>query len=595
MDYSNYYVEVAIGDVSARNTVIPFNDLYNVVKNNTGKEIYRSLFLYTEDIAGYIADHGSIKNYEGVQAIDRIVFDIDKGSENGDEVKNKTFQLYRKLVERGAKKDHISIWFSGRGFHVVIPNLYGFKPSKHLAREVKSTIARDFSDMVDLIYDPKRLIRLPFSLNKKTNLYKNYLDHKQFLNMDYEDITEYCKEIVYNTPPLVNGADQIWEPLEYSRKEVSEERKILISGKYPTNSDVTCGQHIVNKGANVPNRHLSLLRLISIWRRKGFTQDQCILLANNWIDTYPKDFPSKEIKRIVIDTFRQGYQFTCQDEILAAHCDSKCKYYKTKDYGHGIKLKNVDQMIESYKQFLEDSKYNNQFNLKDVVDIRDDYIFRSGDLVILGGNTKIGKTAFVQWIIMQFPKIKTAFMSLEVGEDLINRRFFQCAMSLSKDKFNEWNDEYDIYLKKSMDHLIITDSSPDIRDYDKIIETYAPKMLVIDTIDAIPAKYYVDEYERQNFIIKTLKALANRYKIIIFGISHISKYAAQQLDNGERLGIHSFKGNSVIEQKADKVIGFESNPEDERIRKISSLGTRDENPFEIVMSFNYETFSFEQL
>jgi hypothetical protein len=168
-------------------------------------------------------------------------------------------------------------------------------------------------------------------------------------------------------------------------------------------------------------------------------------------------------------------------------------------------------------------------------------------------------------------------------------------MSLSKDKFNEWNDEYDIYLKKSMDHLIITDSSPDIRDYDKIIETYAPKMLVIDTIDAIPAKYYVDEYERQNFIIKTLKALANRYKIIIFGISHISKYAAQQLDNGERLGIHSFKGNSVIEQKADKVIGFESNPEDERIRKISSLGTRDENPFEIVMSFNYETFSFEQL
>ena len=63
MDYSNYYVEVAIGDVSARNTAVPFNELYEVVKKNIGKEIYRSMFLYTEDIASYVAENGSIKNY----------------------------------------------------------------------------------------------------------------------------------------------------------------------------------------------------------------------------------------------------------------------------------------------------------------------------------------------------------------------------------------------------------------------------------------------------------------------------------------------------------------------------------------------------
>ena len=99
MDYSNYYVEVAIGDVSARNTVVPFNELYEIVKKNIGKEIYRSMFLYTEEIADYIVKNGSIKNYEGVQAVDRIVFDIDKGSDEGDEVKNKTFQIYRNLTE----------------------------------------------------------------------------------------------------------------------------------------------------------------------------------------------------------------------------------------------------------------------------------------------------------------------------------------------------------------------------------------------------------------------------------------------------------------------------------------------------------------
>lgn len=595
MDYSNYYVEVAIGDVTSRNTIIPYKDLGNIVMSNIGKEVYRSMFLYTEDIASFVAESGSIKKYEGIQAVDRIVFDIDKGSDDGDKVKDRTFQVYRKIKELGASSKYINVWFSGRGFHIVIPNLYGFEPSENVAREVKSTIARDFGDMVDLIYDPKRLIRLPYSLNKKTNLYKNYLTNDQFLEMNYEGVVEYCKELRYDKPPLLNDFKVIWEPMEYSRKEVPEERKVLSNSKYPTNSDVTCGQHITNNGARVANRHLTLLRLVSIWRRKGFTQEQCILLAKNWIATYPDDFPDEEVERVVIDTFKQGYQYTCQDEILEKHCDPKCKYYSLKDYGHGVQLKNVDQMIESYKKYIEESKYNSQFNFKDIMALSDDYVFKAGELAILGGNTKIGKTAFVQWIISQFPDVKTAFMSLEVNEDLICRRFFQCALSINKESFDNWNHEYDEYLRESMNHIHVTDDSPDIRDYDKVIETYSPKMLVIDTIDTIPAKYYNDEYERQNFIIKELKSLANRHKIIIFGISHISKYAAQQLENGERLGIHSFKGNSVIEQKADKVIGFEQGVENDNMRIISSLGTRDESSFEVKMSFDYNTFSFQQI
>ena len=320
-----------------------------------------------------------------------------------------------------------------------------------------------------------------------------------------------------------------------------------------------------------------------------------MILGKQWIDTYPDNFDESEIKRIVVDTFSRPYEFNCQDEVLEAHCDPKCKYFKSKDYGSSIKLKNVDEIIETYKQYIEDAKYNNTFNFKDLIEIDEDYIFNAGDLVILGGNTKIGKTAFVQWIVSQVPDVKTAFMSLEVGENLINRRFFQCIIGLNKDNFKEWNEEYDQYLKTGMNHISVTDDSPDIRDYHKIIETYNPKMLVIDTIDTIPAKYYQEEYERQNFIIKELKSLANKYKIIIFGISHISKFAAQQLENGERLGIHSFKGNSVIEQKADKVIGFEQQSDNEKIRIISTLGTRDESPFEVRMSFNYETFSFEQI
>ena len=544
MNYENYFVEVAVGDVSSRNVIIPYHKLSEIVNKNIGKEIYRSMFLYQKSIVNHIEDTGSIKGYEGIQALDKIVFDVDKGTKSNEDLKKQTHKLMRKLVDLDCHPKYINIWFSGRGFHVVIPNLYGFKPSINLAREVKATIARDFGNKTDLIYDSKRLIRLPFSLNKKTNLYKTYLTHTQFLKFSYDEIVEYCEEVRFDMPEAVNGVKTIWEPMKHSKKEVKQERIVLQDATYQTNADVTCGQHIYNKGAAVENRHLTLLRLVSIWRRKGFTQEQCIVLGKTWIET---------------------------------------------------KIAHVDEIIETYKQYIEDAKYNNTFNFKDLVNIKEDYIFTAGDLVILGGNTKIGKTAFVQWIVSQVPDVKTAFLSLEVGENLINRRFFQCIIGLHKDNFKEWNQEYDQYLKEGMNHISVTDESPDIRDYHKIIETYNPKMLVIDTIDTIPVKYYQEEYERQNFVIKELKSLANKYKIIIFGISHISKFAAQQLENGERLGIHSFKGNSVIEQKADKVIGFEQQSDNEKIRIISSLGTRDESPFEVRMLFNYETFSFEQL
>ena len=195
MNYEDYYVEVAVGDVSSRNQVVPYNEVGKVVDSNIGKEVYRSMFLYQKDIKDHIEDTGSIKGYRGVQAIDKIVFDVDKGTDESTDIKQQTNKLMKKLVELGCKTEHISIWLSGRGFHVVIPDLYGFRPSADIAREVKATIARDFGKSIDLIYDSKRLIRLPFSLNKKTNLYKTYLTHTQFLALSYDHIMDYCKEV----------------------------------------------------------------------------------------------------------------------------------------------------------------------------------------------------------------------------------------------------------------------------------------------------------------------------------------------------------------------------------------------------------------
>ena len=91
-------------------------------------------------------------------------------------------------------------------------------------------------------------------------------------------------------------------------------------------------------------------------------------------------------------------------------------------------------------------------------------------------------------------------------------------------------------------------------------------------------------------IILKLKEIAHQHDIIILAISHIGKSASE-----EGLTVHSSKGNSVIEQKADKIIGIEGSREGNLTRTIKSLASRDESDFNISFMFEPVTFRFNQI
>ena len=55
MNYEDYYVEVAIGDVSSRNQIIPHNQVTKIIDANIGKEFYRSMFLYKKDVKDHVS------------------------------------------------------------------------------------------------------------------------------------------------------------------------------------------------------------------------------------------------------------------------------------------------------------------------------------------------------------------------------------------------------------------------------------------------------------------------------------------------------------------------------------------------------------
>lgn len=601
----DWYLEFAVGSVSNRGIINKAEFLPKIIQANKGREFYRSMFLYDESVNDYVKENNSISNFKGIKYINTIILDIDlKGQGQGDKTIEHVLELVDVLNGKGIGNELINIWFSGTGFHIHIPNVYQFEPSSNLDKIVRASIKRDFGDYVDIIYDATRLIRIEYSKNLKTGLFKNPFKIHELQKWDYEYIAERSKTLRtdYQHPKVKYDNHQILKPMDISRKNIQEVRKVYKDTKAETSRYITCAQHIYNAGHQTGQRHHYLLRIASIAISKwGYDAKAVQAIAKAFNEKSENPLPADEVSKVVADCVKVGgYRYPCNDEILSKYCDSKCVEYRYKSLEPDAKAVNAQDMIANMIKYAQTDFTEKSFDLKTVFPfLPESHLFKTGDLVILAGDTKLGKTALYQHIITNTPNVKTLFLSLEVDEITMTRRFMQ--QMLQKNKYKTLKlmadeDEKAITtLEDKLSHMTLLCESPDITQYKELIDEHKPRMVVIDTIDMVPAKWAKnDEYEKMNYVIPELKKFAMQSDIILLGVSHISKSASARLAEGGRLDIHDLKGNSIIEQKADKIIGFEGDRENNRKRIIRTLGSRDESMFHMVCNFNWETFTFAQ-
>jgi predicted ATP-dependent serine protease len=148
--------------------------------------------------------------------------------------------------------------------------------------------------------------------------------------------------------------------------------------------------------------------------------------------------------------------------------------------------------------------------------------------------------------------------------------------------------------EKSIDNIKLETISPDIQDLSSFVAESEAKIVVVDTIDRIPAKYAgKDDFARQEVIANGLKDLAMKEDVIVLAVHHISKSASYNFKETNTLDVHSGKGNSAIEQKSDQYIAFQGK-EMSKARVIKSLKARDESKFELLLNYNWDTFTFDK-
>lgn len=226
MAFDKKYIELATPSVSSRGRVIPLNELHKYLSNKT--EVYRSLFILDDTAKEHFTKRKTIRSFKGKYMLDKILFDIDKKTDTGEYLCERVKSFIDDYLFT-FNEDEIRIWFSGRGFHIEIPDIFGFEPSENLPYIVKQTIQSKFGKEVDNIYDSGRIIRVGYSYNNKSNCYKIPVKYDELDSLGYFKIKDLAKEGFREDYKFTNNnkeLDKKWKKDIVSKIEIVKENHL---------------------------------------------------------------------------------------------------------------------------------------------------------------------------------------------------------------------------------------------------------------------------------------------------------------------------------------------------------------------------------
>ena len=603
------YTEVALGSPSNRGNIIPVNEITKYVeKANTEphQELYISYYRFDEEVIEHKKKHNTLKGFDGKTFIKQIVLDIDKGDDSDEEVLDKTREFINDMCYgMDIPESHVVPWFSGSGYHITLPDIFLFESGIDLPRVVKNTLTKNFP-IADNIYDKTRLIRCPYTINKKTNLLKIPLTMDELFNYSSKEIQKLAskkgslKDVIREVNivhPKINSRimNHIINNIKPNKRVVSRTTEMSDERVTP-NQIAPCVQEMYRNGPVSGNRRNTLLRIISYYRRNGIPFSAALAMAKDW-SLMSDGFDESEAVEVTKYLYFNDRKYTCIDDLMDSHCKNSCIYFSSKKRGNDplIPVYSSDQMHEMYSKMIEERKTNPGIDLNDIINVGKEYWIRPRELAIILADTGMGKTAFMQNFVCRSTS-KTMYISPEFSYDLLWRRFRQIAESRTSheidNSYNGTTKPYGDILK----NIKVTDYAPSVMGLKRIASEEMPDVLIVDTLDCITTEHYSgDQKSKLDTTIAALREIAQRQNLVVIAISHIPKSESDRIrqTNG-RLHKHSGMGSAAIGQKADHVWSLDGLETSNR-RHFYSTKSRDNQPFSTSITFDFNTFNFTQV
>lgn len=588
------YLEVAVGEKFNRNHIIRADELTDLVRDNPDKEVYRSYFHFDEDRLEHAKKKRATREFAGMLYVRDLHLDYD-----GPGALDATRRMYQKLVGLGVDPMAIRVWFSGmKGFHIWFPDVFGFKDSRFVAQDVRSTLS-EFAPGADLSMIHKSgLIRADRSLHAMSGMYKTMLSHERLMSSDLNTIKALClvRQVAPEPYTLEHPYVLDTELIEHDGKEIASTK--AITGQRPT-VYMGCMQRLYARGPVKGRRNQDLLRLITSWRPRGLGSEECINLGWQWLKSGDVDGVSHYdvVERVQWVFETAAHHYSCdKDPVMLEFCiGSQCPLYK---YRHTQQeAVTMAEAMDQYKSYVLNPPRGG-FNLNEIYD-GVNFSIRPGDVTILLADTKIGKsTLFLNWAVkmkrlrwlnitteMQITEMLERSLQIEYGLKVVDGEGVNEVRDLALYGNGQWSS-----MLSEVDHMKLICSPPFLEDMSRIIVQEEPDVVIIDPLEMIEVK---GSRELTNDLANGIRKLASSHNIPILVIHHINKEGQKEGMGGQKIEPWMAKGYKRVLEQADHVLAFEGS-HDQPYRTLRRMMGRRPQELDIRLEGDVTTFRFKR-
>ena len=548
---------------------------------NTAKDTFISLYGYDSYVIKFFEGTKSLSGFDGkIYMPKEFLLDVDGNTI--ETAKAKTLELLKLL-----KKLEVpyNIYFSGRGFHIGIPDTaFKWEPCQNLHLKVKDELTKkgvyDYADAS--VTDKTRIIRLNNTLNSKSRLWKIYMDEKELNSLSGIEIQSLAsKSRQDKLPKELVAANPVFDVLVRNVKKETVMYKTEV-GMNPDPVNHPCISGML-QGTSFGNRHAVALR-IAAWLRWRYPEHTVRLIMEDWrkrvsSDSHP--FKVSEMDRIVTDCYKghggNGYRYGCMDTVMDSYCKSTCKIYKSKK---STSLMTAEQMetnlVNFYRSDLKPIDIGKQYGVE--------FPIYPGELVVIQAPPKSMKTMLLQnWV--NHLKRPTYFLEMEMSARQIWQRFIQIEKGWSEEEIRE-------YYQQSMNGIsdafkwLYVDYAPCLAlELEKKINMLPvkPEVVVVDHIGLMQSKHK-DLNLKMEEIAGALTEVAIRNNLVVFAVSEITKTAM-----AEGMNIASSRGSFRIAYNASKVLSITPRKGQDgniKLLHVATTANREKEQLNLVLKLN---------
>lgn len=322
---SESYIEVGgrCGEYFRRNLVFDKANsktaILTIMAKTGGTDAYYCTYLFDKKERG-----------EGTKYISPLYFDID-GNISTDEGFESLRMAVLSLVihldmELRLKANELKIYFSGsKGFHIFVSaKTLGIKPHEKLNIIYKLFVQHmqkivEHGELIDTkIYDNKRLIRIPGTVNSKTGLYKIPIQYSELRTIKREELLERARtrqpEYKQSTETNVEAAARFRECVQKLAK-TSPQRSCGKREIPKTKQSLpVCMRYLLQANVAEGGRNNYVAMLGSILIQNGYSEEEALNILMAWDSNLDKPLGEQEVLTTLKSAARlaqEGHGYGC--------------------------------------------------------------------------------------------------------------------------------------------------------------------------------------------------------------------------------------------------------------------------------------------